>query len=62
MMIDYRDIARWCAGFICALCLLVVSEAKAGGIEQLQYFIDRSSSGAATFQQFVYDVDGNLVQ
>ena len=38
------------------------SGAKAGGIEQLQYFIDRSTSGTATFKQFVYDVDGNLVQ
>lgn len=38
------------------------SGAKAGGIEQLQYFIDRSTSGTATFQQFVHDVDGNLVQ
>jgi outer membrane lipoprotein carrier protein len=40
----------------------VFSGAKAGGIEQLQYFIDRSTSGTAAFQQFVYDVDGNLVQ
>jgi len=62
MTIDYRDIARWCASVIFALCLLMFSGAKAGGIEQLQYFIDRSTSGTATFQQFVYDVDGNLVQ
>ena len=62
MTIDYRDISRWCARVIVALCLFTFSGARAGGIEQLQYFIDRSTSGAATFQQFVYDVDGNLVQ
>jgi outer membrane lipoprotein carrier protein len=62
MTIDYRDIARWCARVIVALCLFTFSGARAGGIEQLQYFIDRSTSGTATFQQFVYDVDGNLVQ
>ena len=62
MTIDYRDIARWCASVIVPLCFFTFSGAKAGGIEQLQYFIDRSTSGTATFQQFVYDVDGNLVQ
>ncbi len=62
MTIDYRDISRWCARVIVALCLFTFSGARAGGIEQLQYFIDRSTSGTATFQQFVYDVDGNLVQ
>ena len=62
MTIDYRDTGRWCARVIVALCLFTFSGARAGGIEQLQYFIDRSTSGTATFQQFVYDVDGNLVQ